>query len=450
LSTSEKNWIRPGDELKLRVLRGVVISVCLICAAFLSYRGYQWWEKYQKRKALFVYFQKNSPVTKRIPADALLYANLYDLKRVHEDLRDTSLYKVFSHWLDTGMAENEKPNPLLGGMLEKTILNIIGEEIGLALLPSQKEKLHFLSVARITAGSDFLINLALSSAKNVEKIDSEDAILYRVKTKDPDYPAIWIAVDDDLAYASSNLKRLQQAYRKEGTGPDFLKNLSVHGIPEDTMLFFNSKEPQIEALVHGEGHNYRLELSGIPTLNGTVPDIESDTRQVVRVRTNAPAFIGRPTAAYSLQVIDGKPVSAVLLGFSDAAGAARYEESLLTHMTGEAPEMLQPFNSGGIDCRRKIGASEDFVCRSGRSLLLARGNFSPAMAKFVQNKTEPESPFVFSVELNKTAIHEFEQLVKQKDWSRFNNALPFYFLSCIKQIKGEINSTANQISIELE
>ena len=39
--------------LKLRVLPLLTIIVSLICLTFLSYRGYQWWEKHQKRKALF-------------------------------------------------------------------------------------------------------------------------------------------------------------------------------------------------------------------------------------------------------------------------------------------------------------------------------------------------------------------------------------------------------------
>jgi hypothetical protein len=153
--------------LKLRVLPLLAIFVSLVCIGFLGYRGYGWWQKYQKRKALFLYFQKNSPVTKRIPEDTLLYINIYDLKRVHDQLRETHLSQVLAHWLDTGMSENEKPNPLLGGMLEKTILNIVGDEFALALLPSKQRPFDFLAIARIAPGSDFLLNLELSSAKNI-------------------------------------------------------------------------------------------------------------------------------------------------------------------------------------------------------------------------------------------------------------------------------------------
>jgi hypothetical protein len=88
-------------RLKLRVLPFLAIVIAAICISFIGYRGYYWWQKHEKRKALFLYFQKNSPVTKRIPDDAFFYANLYDLRRVQDQLKNTNFYRVFGYWLDT-------------------------------------------------------------------------------------------------------------------------------------------------------------------------------------------------------------------------------------------------------------------------------------------------------------------------------------------------------------
>jgi hypothetical protein len=434
--------------LKLRVLPLLAIFVSLVCIGFLGYRGYQWWQKYEKRKALFLYFQKTSPVTKRIPEDTLLYVNFYDLKRVHDQLRDSDLSQVLAHWLDTGMSENEKPNPLLGGMLEKTILNIVGDEFALALLPSKESPFDFLAVARIAPGSDFLLNLALSSAKNIEKIDSGDRIFYRSQTKDPNFPTIIIHVQENLAYASNNFQRLKAAYSSEGTGPDFLSQSSVEGIPEDTVLFAQLKKPQVRALFYGKGKAYRFQISDLPSVSAHPPEIQESDSDVVRIQTNGPGLIGQPSAAYLLQSVRGEPVSGVLLSFPKPKEAAEFEQKVIARFNPEIPES---FSKDGIHCFRHGSAEEEeFVCRSGVSLLLARGQFPIDQAKFLKKQPKGQSPFIFRIQFQKDSIREYHLRVQNKDWSRFSGNEPFYFLSCIKQIAGGIDKTGKEIGIELE
>lgn len=419
----------------------------LVCLSFLGYRGYQWWQKHQARKALFLYFQRNSPVTKRIPADAILYANLYDLKRAHDQLKGTNLSEVYSHWLDTGMSENVKANPLLGGMLEKTILNIIGDEFAVALLPQKDKQFDFLAVARIAPGSDFLLNLALSNSKNIEKIDTEQRIFYKIRTKDLRYPSILIHVQENLAYASNNFQRLKQAYSNEGTGPEFLVKSSVQGIPEDTILFLRLKNPDMQGLLSGSSRDYRFVISNGPSVSGLPPVMDKTSSEVVRVQTNGPAFINQPSLTYLLQTIGGSPVSALMLGFSSSEESAAFQQKILTRMTTEPPEL---FEKSGVQCMREISKPEEFICRSGLSLLLAQGQFALDQAVFQKDPPVGKVPFVFKIDFHRDALREYQTLVQDKDWSRFHQAPPFYFLSCVKQVSGGIDANQREIDIELE
>jgi len=435
-------------RLKLKVLPLITVLVSLCCAGFLGYRGYQWWQKHQKRKALFLYLQKKSPVTRRIPSDAFFYANLYDLKRVHDQLKGTNLYQVLAHWLDTGMSENEKANPLFGGMLEKTILNIVGDEFGVALLPQKENRIDFLAIARIAPGSDFLLNMALSSAKNIEKTDTEQRIFYRIRTKDSYFPSVIIHIQDNLAYASNSFQRLKQAYSGEGTGPKFLAESPTEGIPEDTILFMQLEDPEIRGLLHGTSQDYRFAISDTPAVMGIPPDVQKNASEVVRIQTNGAGFIGQPSGTYLLQSIDGKLVSALLLGFSNLQEPAAFEERLVAHMNVESREA---FETNGIHCLRNTSEkSEEFLCRRGASLLLAQGQFALGQAKFQNDPPSGKVPFVLNIDFQKDAIRDYHNLMQRRDWSRFHEASAFYFLSCIRQISGGIDEKNREIVVEIE
>src|SRR5438105_2229885 len=114
-SISERN--SKASELPLMRIRFSHILVAIIsfgCLAILGYRFYRWHQDEEKRKQLFSYFQSASPITRRMPADTLVYADFLDLNRVYSGLQQTDLYQVVIHWLDTGMSNRQKANPVMG------------------------------------------------------------------------------------------------------------------------------------------------------------------------------------------------------------------------------------------------------------------------------------------------------------------------------------------------
>src|SRR5262249_8705698 len=145
-------------------------GLLLVSIGYLCYRGYDWWKLREQQKALFVYLTQKSPVVKRIPQDAFAYANLINFRRINDDRQGTRFGDVLNHWLDTGMSNKQKSNSMLGGILEKTILNVIGEEIAIAAVPSSQRLCDLVAVARLASGSDLLLNWALAAAKHTEKI----------------------------------------------------------------------------------------------------------------------------------------------------------------------------------------------------------------------------------------------------------------------------------------
>src|SRR5262249_15751919 len=58
-------------------------------------------------------------------------------------------------------------------------------------------------------------------------------------------------------------------------------------------------------------------------------------------------------------------------------------------------------------------------------------------------------PLTFNVNFHPEPIQDFRRLVQTQDWSRFPESKEFYFLSCIKSIKGGINDSEKQITAEL-
>jgi hypothetical protein len=436
-------------SLKLRVLPLLAILVSGVCVTFLGYRGYHWWEKQQKRKALFLYFQKNSPVTKRIPADAFFYANLYDVRRVQDELKGTNFSKVLGYWLDTGMAENEKANPLLGGMLEKTIFNVIGEEFAVALLPGKGDAFDFLAVARIAPGADFLLNLGLSQARNIEKIDTDQKLFYKIRTKSPYFPFVIVSIQDNFAYASNSFERLKQAYSSEGSGPKFLAESPTEGISENTILFAQLANPNVRALFSGKAKHYAFTVSETPAVVGTPPDAQRPDNEVLRIQTNASGAVGQPSATYLLQSVSGKPVSALLLGFANLNGPTMFQHKLLSHRNSADPP--ESFQVDGVDCMRDpVKPNEEFICTSGASLLLAQGQFLLGQAKFQKSADAGKKPLVLNVEFQKNSIQDYRKRMEQQDWSRFKEASAFYFLSCIQEISGRIDGSHHEIKIDID
>jgi hypothetical protein len=290
------------------------------------------------------------------------------------------------------------------------------------------------------------LNLALSSAKNVEKIDSGDKIFYRVKTKDTTFPFFIIHIQENLAYASNDYQRLKQAYTAEGNGPEFLSTASIEGIPEDTILFAELKKPKIRALLYGQQNLYRLIVDGSPAVSTLPPALRNSENDIVRIETNGSELVGAPAATYLLQSHGGQPLSALLLNFRSPSQAQAFEQQVMSKFNPEFPEM---FTVDDAQCLRHASDSR-FLCRSGVSVLLSEGDFSPHTAEFKQKHSQKSMPFILNIDFKKDPIREFRLRAQNKDWSQFAKSSPFYFLSCVTNISGGINADSHEIAIEIE
>jgi hypothetical protein len=435
--------------------RLVLILSSLILLAILVFGGYHFYEWRQlqlKRKELFVYFQKESPVTKRIPADAFLYLNLFDFNRVHDGLQNTNLNKVLSHWLDTGMANDQPANPLLGGMLEKTILNVIGQEFVLSLLPATEGKIDLFAVARLAPGSDFLLKLALSADRKVKQIEEGDHLFYVFETKLLEYPQVYLLIEDDLAYASNRIERIRQSSSQEGTGPEFLSGLEVQAIPEDTFLFLQVKQPKVSGVLHGGKLIYSVEVSIPETtdMKGRLPQLDEKTSGVFSIQTNGTEIFQQPATAYDLHNVDNVPASVMFLGFDQPSGAHEYQNKVLIQLTKPATfQLIQTLNLDGMDCRF-ISSENLYVCLRGQDVVIAEGEkvlrLSEAKLKTIK---EQNSPLQVELHFNRQPIEHYFKMVEEADWSHFQKENIFYFLSCLKQVQGSIEGENSAITFEI-
>jgi hypothetical protein len=435
--------------LKRKIFTGITILILLICISFLLYRGHKWWQVQQKRKALFVYFQKNSPVTQRIPEDAFLYLNLFDFKRVHASLQDTRFYEVLTHWLDTGMSENHKANPLVGGMLETTILNVIGEEFAIALVPSRDRTPDIFAVAKLAPGSDLLLQLALSTTKNVRKIPFEEENIFALQTKLPNFPQLFVHVDELFAYACSNEDRIRKVH-STGKGPTFLAKLDVQAIPEDTFLFLHAKNPSFSTLMHGGKNVFHLKASSGLEIQSHLPRFDHNGSTVLQLQTNGTEALRQPAATYAVHSINDQPFSSLFLSFPSKENARRFEESVISRLEIE-PHSLKPDTVNGLNCLRySSGISERLICKDDVHLLLAQGEpavrQAAASLKGIQRK---KLPLTVTIEFRPEKLSSYFQKVTSQDWSQFPEAKAFYFLSCIKQIQGSIDGSQNEIIAEI-
>lgn len=438
--------------MKSRILRAISAAILLICFGYLCFRLYGWWQHHQKRKALFVYLQKESPITRRIPEDALAYANLYDFKRVYNGLQGTKLSYVLAHWLDTGLSGKQEANPLMGGMIEKTVLNVLGEEFGFCLLPSVS-RLDFLAVARVAPGSEFLLKLALASSKNARKIDFGEDTIYGFDTKNPEYHEVFVFLNEDFAFAASDLDRIKKAIRNESGGPSFLRKKSVEAIPEDTFLFVQSNRPQLSAIASGTSPVFHLTASGDAKIASRLPELTQGEQDVLVVQTNGAEIFQQPSASYSLQSVDGDPLSTVLLSFGDRKNAKRYFEMFVESLSADNPaESGGQSSESSLNCLRyHLNDEEMNVCIRNATILLARGRLSllEAGAEWKETKKR-DLPLTLRVQFQSEALHDFLSLVEAKNWTRFPTSKEFYFLSCIKRIQGSVDGSQNEISAEID
>ncbi|HET6267695.1 MAG TPA: hypothetical protein VFG11_08260 [Acidobacteriota bacterium] len=422
--------------MKSKIFRSLILVLLAVGLAFAGHRFIQWRQLQEKRKQLCLYFQTKSPVMGKLPGDAVFYANLFDLNRVHAGLQTTEFYQTLAHWLDTGMSGKQKANPMMGSMLEKTMLNVFGQEFGLALVSSQSGRPDFVAVSQLAPGSDFLIKLALAGAKNAKRIEQDQRVFYSFETKNPEYPEILVSTDGEFAYASSNRERMLHALTASKEGPEFLKKLPVEAIPEDTFLFFASSAPQFTALLHGDERFYQLAVSGDTSFKGSLPSLP-EKQAIFSMETNGGEIFLQPGALLRIESVKDEPASTLILNFSDEE-LAKQHMAFLVEKLGEGVNSEPDFFTT---------AENQSVQRVRNAIIVTEGN-SKVGSDLVLHKDQT-LPLTFNVNFHPEPIHDFRRLVQTQDWSRFPESKEFYFLSCIKSIKGGINGSEKQITAEL-
>ncbi|HEY4492512.1 MAG TPA: hypothetical protein VI958_10975 [Acidobacteriota bacterium] len=384
-----------------------------------------------------------------MPEDAIGYINFYDLKRIHEDVQDTRFYDVLAHWLDTGMKGDKKANPLFGGLLEKTLLDVAGQEFAIAFAPSENRVPDFVAAGSALGGSEFFLKLALLSSKKAQRIQHDGHTIYQFETKMPSYPNIYVFLKGDYVYASSDLNRIQRAADEDGQGPAFLKELDVEAIPENTFLFVRGKEPNTSVLMYGENRSYRLRASADAMIKSHLPVLEAHGNEVLRMQTNAAEALDLPSGTYILQSVEGASASSVILSFPDARQAKDYEQRLVMELTKNMTAPAE-VSHDRINCYRysRDGINR-FLCNYGASLLLAQGDFALAPKAGLRKLKTDTLPLTMRVEFQPNTIQEYLEKVQNKDWSRFSDAKEFYFLSGLKRIAGAVDGNQNEILVEI-
>jgi hypothetical protein len=427
-------------------LKTVLIFILIVGFTLLGYHGFDWWKSRQQRKELFLYFQQNSPITQRIPEDAVAYINLYDFKRVHAGLRDTRFYDTLAHWIDTELSGNKNPNPLMGGMLEKTILNVIGEEFGLAVLPPKHRSPELFAVARLTPGSDFILGIALTSNRRIKKISVDNESVYLI-TGDAALGNAYVAIDSGYAYASTDFQRVKNALEKGlSAGPSFLRQSSVTQVPENTFLFARAKGPDFFAIVYGGSNKFTLNALSGSRIYSSLPPIPGD-HAVFQFQTNATEILGQPATSYTLHSIQGLPSSRLAFGFPSQSQAKQFGSTLLNGNGAAAHVNL----SNGSCVPLRIDNTEWTFCLRGRSLLLAEEHLDFQVAKAALTEITPtKMPVTLRIQNDAKALDGYYQKIKDGDWNDFHTAREFYFLSCLKTLSGSIDSNNDEITAQIQ
>jgi hypothetical protein len=421
--------------------------ILIIGFTLLGYHGFDWWKTREQRKKLFIYFQKESPITKRIPEDAIAYINLFDFKRVHSGLRNTRLYDTITHWIDTELSEDKNPNPLIGGMVEKTILNVIGEEFGFALLPSKNRPADLFAAARLAPGSDFILGIALASNRKLKKIEVANEAVYVVPAAgNPDFQEIYVVMTSGFAFASTDLERIKKVLDGPSSGPAFLQKSSITQIPEDTFVFARAKDPDFFAIVHGSSDTFTLSAPSGSLIYSSLPSVPGTG--IFRLQTNATEIFGQPSTSFAIHSVDGRPSSRVVLGFPSQREAKRFGSSLLNGVNGTGSPII--FSNGKCIPLRIEDADWTF-CSRGTSLLLAEEQIDFNLAKDTMSEITPKKlPITLKIEHDAEALKTYQEKIKAGNWEDFDAAREFYFLSCLKRVRGSIDKYNDEIVAEIQ
>jgi hypothetical protein len=433
-----------------RILNAVLFVLIAFAFACLGYFGFDWWKTAQKKRQLFVYFQKDSPVTQRIPKDAIAYINLFDFKRVHSSIQGTKLNDTLAHWIDTELSGNHDPNPLMGGVLEKTILNVIGEEFGIAVLPSINNKPQLIAVARLAPGSDLFVGLALANNRKMKRSRIGDDTIYALPSGHLDIGDLYIMIKSSYVYASTDPQRIEAASKGNSGGPDFLQDINVHQIPEDTFVFIETKKHTLSGIIHGTEKVYKLEASSESRVPSRIPSVPADSA-ILQFQTNAPEILGQPSTSFALQSNNGIPSARFVFNFVSSEAAQNFESSFLRSVNYENKASDNNETSDVRCIPLRIDDDDLTFCSKGRTYLIAEPfiNLQAAAARMEDVKVQ-NLPIILNVGFQSESLAPFQKKIEAGDWSEFSKASTFYFLSCVKRIEGSINGSNHEIVTEIQ
>ena len=432
-----------------RIFNAVLFILIAFAFAVLGYFGFDWWKSAQKKRQLFVYFQKESPVTQRMPQDAITYLNLFDVKRVHSSVQGTKLNDTLAHWIDTELQGNHNPNPLLGGMLEKTILNVIGEEFGVAVLPPIHNKPQFFAVARLAPGSDLIVGIALASNRKMKKIHIGDDIVYVLPSGHLNVGDLYIMLKSNYAYAATDPQRIEAALKGNSGGPSFLRDLNVHQIPEDTFAFIETKNHTLSAILHGTDKTYTLQASSESLVRSCIPPVPASAA-VFQFQTNAPEILGQPSASFALQSLNGVPSSRFVFSFVSSEAARNFESTFLRNVNYDKQAQDNYTNSEARCFPLHIENDDLTFCSKGRTYLIAEPSMNPKTAAEGMRDVQVENlPVTLRVGFESESLKSFQKKIEEGDWTEFSKATAFYFLSCVKKIRGSIDGDNHEIVVEI-
>jgi hypothetical protein len=432
-----------------RIFNAVLFVLIAFAFAVLGYFGFDWWKTAQRKRQLFVYFQKESPVTQRIPKDAIAYLNLFDFKRVHSSIQGTKLNDTLAHWIDTELSGNHSPNPLLGGMLEKTILNVIGEEFGVAVLPPINNKPQLFAVARLAPGSDLIVGIALASNRKMKKTQIGEDTIYALPSGHKDVGDLYIMLKSSYAYAATDPQRIEAVLKGISGGPAFLQDLSVHQIPEDTFVFVETKKHELSAIVHGSNKTYRLQASSDSLVPSCIPPVPANAA-VLEFQTNAPEIFGQPSASFALQSNNGVPSSRFAFSFASSEAAHNFESAFLRNVNYEK-KVPDNFDNSEVQCLPVRIENDDLTfCSKGRTYLIAEPSINLKTAAARMQEVQVDNlPVTIKLRYDSEPLAQFQKKVDAGEWSEFSKATAFYFLSCLKAIRGGIDGNNHEIVIEI-
>ena len=164
--------------------------------------------------------------------------------------------------------------------------------------------------------------------------------------------------------------------------------------------------------------------------------------------TNATEILNQPATSFSIESQGGDPVSHLLFTFAQPEKAKSYGQSLMEQMNISNGSAIETFNRRGLDCYHyRKNNRERFLCSGGNAILLAEGQLDLQNTGFKLKSNRPENlPLTIRMQLRRELIADYFHRIENKQWTNFDHAKQFYFLSCIQELTGSVDHSNHEIS----